>query len=86
MATNSGVGVLELPVKSKYDKKECRFIRLANEMKVMLVHDDRVHEDKYHHYWPSCGLAVGVGSLSDPSDLPGLAKYVGKVYIGHSSQ
>lgn len=85
MATgNSVVEIIEFPEKSENDAKEYRTIRLANGMKVMLVHDDKVHEDECGNYWPSCGLTVAVGSFSDPSDLPGLAKYVGKVSPGLS--
>lgn len=85
MEANSDVEVLEIPAKSKHDNKQYRLIRLANEMKVMLVHDDRVHEDKSNDYWPSCALTVAVGSLSDPGDLPGLARYVGNAYRSRSS-
>lgn len=72
--------VMEFPDKLKYDKAQYRIIRLANETKVMLVHDDRVHEneDENHSRWPACALSVGVGSSSDPSDLQGLAIFLGK--------
>lgn len=67
---NSVVEIMDFPAKSENDAKQYRTIRLANGMKVMLVHDDKVHENESYAYWPSCGLTVDVGSLSDPSDLP----------------
>lgn len=76
----SEVEILKCFNKPKHDKKQYRVIRLANGMKVMLVHDDKVHEDECFDYWPSCGLTVAVGTLSDPNDLPGLAKLVGNVH------
>lgn len=76
---NSAVEIMEYAEKSICERKQYRIIRLANDMKVMLVHDDQVHEDDYEVYWPICCLAISVGSLSDPDDLPGLARYVGNV-------
>lgn len=73
--------VIEYFKKSQNDRKQYRSIRLANGMKVMLIQDDSVQESVFHHEWPACALTVSVGSLSDPDDLPGLAKYVGKLYF-----
>lgn len=77
---NNGVEILEIPEKLKNDKKQYRSIRLANEMKVMLVHDDKVHDDENCCYWPACALTIGVGSFSDPIDAPGLSQYLGNFY------
>lgn len=74
---NNEVEAMELSEESERNKRQYRIIRLPNEMKVMLVHDDRVNEDEKHRFWPSCALTISVGSLSDPSDFPGLAKIVG---------
>lgn len=70
--------VLEFPELSKDDKKQFRVIRLANGMKVILVHDDEVGGNECRKYRPSCALCVAVGSLSDPSDLLGLAQCLGR--------
>lgn len=75
---NSVIVLKEFDKKSNFDKKRYRIIRLANGMKAMLVHDGEVHADDDDDFWPSFSLAIDVGSSSDPSDLPGLAKYVGK--------
>lgn len=80
-SVNSAVEIMELPEKSNFSKKQYRIIRLANGMKVMLVHDDQVREDEYEVYWPTCSLAISVGSLSDPIDLPGLARYAGNGHL-----
>lgn len=76
-AENSPIEILDCPVKTREDNKQYRVIRLANGMKVMLVHDDEVHEDEHRNVWPSCALTVAVGSLSDPIDSHGLAQYLG---------
>lgn len=84
MDTSNGIfEVMEFPDNLKYDKTQYRIIRLANEMKVMLVHDDRVHENENEDpsHWPACALSVAVGSSSDPSDLQGLAIFLGKWLI-----
>lgn len=47
-------------------------------MKVMLVHYDKVRESIDARYRPACALAIAVGSLSNSSDLPGLAQFSGK--------
>lgn len=86
MDTDSSIfEVLEYPEISKDDKKQLRVIRLANGMKVILVQDDKVKENKCRSNWPSCALGVAVGSLSDPSDLPGLAQCLGRSYHPQSS-
>lgn len=61
---------------SKDGIKQFRVIRLANGMKVILVHDD-VRDN----YWPSFALCVSVGSLSNPTDLPGLAQCLGSLKL-----
>lgn len=78
---DSAVEHLELPEISEYDKKQYRAIRLTNEMKVILVHDDKVQENEKHECWPACALNITVGSLSDPSGLEGLATFLGKYMI-----
>jgi hypothetical protein len=55
--------------KSESDHREYRWLKLSNEMQVMLVSD------------PTCDYAaaamdVGVGSASDPEELPGLAHFL----------
>lgn len=55
--------------KSASDQRAYRWLRLSNTMQVMLVSD------------PSCDYAaaamdVGIGSASDPEDLPGLAHFL----------
>lgn len=64
--------ILEFPELYRNDKKQFRIIRLVNGMKVILVHDDERDD-----YLPSAALSVAVGSLSDPSDLHGLARCLG---------
>lgn len=72
------VEVLPLPDLLNYGDKQCRVIRLVNQMKVLLVHDDAIHAG-FSGNSPTCGLAVSIGSLSDPPDIPGLAEFVGNV-------
>lgn len=69
--------ILESPVKS--DKKQHRVFRLTNGMTIALVHDDKVRDGENCNLWPSCALAIAVGSLSDPIDSRGLAQYLGKI-------
>lgn len=59
-----------------YDHKQYRVIRLTNQMKVLLIHDKTIHDGQWFR---GCGIAVDVGSLSDPPEIPGLAELVGNV-------
>ncbi|EJD53131.1 hypothetical protein AURDEDRAFT_110880 [Auricularia subglabra TFB-10046 SS5] len=54
--------------RSPNDDREYRIIRLRNGLHAMLVHDPKA--DK-----AAAGLAVTVGHLSDPDDMPGLAHF-----------
>lgn len=65
---------------ARHNEKQYRTMCLENGMKVMLVHDDNVHESGDYRHRPACALAIDVGSLSNPSDLPGLAQFAGKMH------
>lgn len=80
MDTDIGVEIMEVPEKLKNYMKQYRVIRLANGLKVMLVHDDKVHDDENCCYWPSCALTIAVGSFSDPIDSLGLSQYLGNSF------
>ncbi|EAU88742.1 insulin-degrading enzyme [Coprinopsis cinerea okayama7 len=54
--------------KSEQDERDYRLIRLDNGLKALLVHDSKA--DK-----AAAALDVGVGHLSDPDDMPGLAHF-----------
>lgn len=78
---SSAFEILESPRNFPSDKNEYRVIRLANGMTVMLVQNKNLEtseEDPFYEEWPTCGLTVGVESLSDPSNSLGLAHHVGK--------
>lgn len=52
--------------KSVVDNRSYRIIRLPNKLEALLVHDSETDKS-------SAALDVGVGSLSDPDNLLGLA-------------
>ncbi|KAF2858589.1 a-pheromone processing metallopeptidase-like protein Ste23 [Piedraia hortae CBS 480.64] len=58
--------VLEKPL---LDNRKYRVIRLPNEMEVLLVHDAETDS-------AAAAMSVGVGSASDPDDMPGMAHAV----------
>ena len=51
------------------DKREYRYLELANRMRVVLVHDPKA--DK-----AAAALSVNIGHLSDPFELPGLSHFL----------
>ncbi|XP_013144046.1 PREDICTED: insulin-degrading enzyme [Papilio polytes] len=55
-------------VKSKEDKREYRGLELTNRLKVLLVSDPTTDKS-------AGAMAVNVGYLSDPDELPGLAHF-----------
>ncbi|XP_045541115.1 insulin-degrading enzyme [Papilio machaon] len=55
-------------VKSKEDKREYRGLELTNRLKVLLVSDPSTDKS-------AAAMAVNVGYLSDPDELPGLAHF-----------
>ncbi|PHJ18532.1 rhoptry metalloprotease toxolysin tln1, partial [Cystoisospora suis] len=54
--------------KPLHDHREYRYVELANGMKVLLIRDSRCDE-------ASSSIRVGVGSASDPANIPGLAHF-----------
>lgn len=54
--------------KSEEDRRSYRLLHLANDMRVLLVSDPETDKS-------GAGLGVGVGHLSDPWELPGLAHF-----------
>ncbi|KAF7234463.1 hypothetical protein EG68_11785 [Paragonimus skrjabini miyazakii] len=54
--------------KSPYDDREYKYMELPNKMRVLLISDPNT--DK-----AAACMAVNVGSLSDPHQLPGLAHF-----------
>lgn len=75
----AAVEVLPPPEIFSYDHKEYRVIRLANQMKVLLIHDKTVDDGVLSRNRPACGITIDVGSLYDPPDIPGLAQFAGNV-------
>lgn len=82
--------ILGAPLKSEYDKKLYRVIRLPNGLTALLVSTqeeqtliDSVKSNKSFEYMYSprrqaaCSLRVDVGTFSDPRDFQGLAHFVG---------
>ncbi|XP_018306507.1 LOW QUALITY PROTEIN: nardilysin-like [Mycetomoellerius zeteki] len=75
------VEYLETPIKSKDDKKEYRAIRLPNGLEALLISDEHVKiyssqdQDKINNKKAACCLYVGVGSFSDPPEVPRIAHF-----------
>ncbi|KYM98613.1 Nardilysin [Cyphomyrmex costatus] len=73
------VEYLETPVKLKDDKKEYRAIRLPNGLEALLICDSETcssqDQNKKDKKKAACGLCVGVGSFSDPPEVPAIAQY-----------
>ena len=61
-------------LKSNRDKREYKFIQLENGMKVLIIKADEESVEA------ACALTVGVGSLSDPPEMQGLAHFVEHMY------
>ncbi|CAG7852790.1 SubName: Full=Related to STE23-Metalloprotease involved in a-factor processing {ECO:0000313/EMBL:CCA70314.1} [Serendipita indica DSM 11827] len=61
--------VFSTPIeKAELDDREYRVIRLENGLQALLIHDGTT--DK-----AAAAMDVGVGHLSDPDDIPGLAHF-----------
>lgn len=83
-SNNSGMGpvkVLEAPLKSKYDKKSYRLLRLSNGLTALLVSTqsnvNKARHESIHPKKSACNLRIDVGSFSNPRDVQGLAHFVG---------
>lgn len=81
---NSGMGpvkILEAPLKSKYDKKSYRLLRLSNGLTALLVstqsNGNKARHESIHPKKSACNLRIDVGSFSNPRDVQGLAHFVG---------
>eukprot|EP01104_Vermistella_antarctica_P017836 TRINITY_DN6412_c0_g1_i1.p1 TRINITY_DN6412_c0_g1~~TRINITY_DN6412_c0_g1_i1.p1 ORF type:complete len:1087 (+),score=280.46 TRINITY_DN6412_c0_g1_i1:370-3261(+) len=57
------------PIKSELDNREYSYITLDNGMNILLVSDPTSEK-------ASASMDVGVGSFSDPDDIPGLAHFL----------
>ena len=57
------------PIKSPNDQRDYEAIKLSNELKVVLVHDEQAEKG-------ACAVSVGVGSLSDGKRSLGLAHFL----------
>ena len=68
-----------VPVKSSGDERSYRYLVLPNGLQVLLVHD--AETDK-----ASAAMDVGVGSWSDPNELPGLAHFLEHMVSAPHSQ
>ena len=55
--------------KPEMDTRSYRWLRLSNEMQVLLVHDAECDN-------ASAAMEVGIGSASDPESIPGLAHFL----------
>ncbi|EGC35711.1 hypothetical protein DICPUDRAFT_151903 [Dictyostelium purpureum] len=56
-------------LKSPNDKNQYRYIKLENDLEIVVVSDPSSD-------YSACSLSVGVGSLSDPREVPGLAHFL----------
>lgn len=56
--------------KSPNDTRCYRLITLSNKLEALLIHDGNLNADK-----AAASLSIGIGHLSDPDDLPGLAHF-----------
>ena len=65
MTTIIGPNIL----KSLNDKRKYRHITLYNQLKVILIEDEETEKS-------SACIDVGVGSMSNPIDVPGLAHFL----------
>ena len=63
--------------KPSLDDRECRLIRLHNDLEALLIHDPET--DK-----ASAALDINVGNFSDETDMPGTAHAVEHVSPEHS--
>ncbi len=64
--TNSSQNI---PIKSPNDKRDYSYFKLPNGMRVLLISDPQT--DK-----AAAALAVGIGSVSNPPERPGLAHFL----------
>ena len=62
-------GCSTTPYKSEYDNRDYKYIVLDNGMKVMLIHDPASEKS-------AASVELQVGSLMDPDDHKGTAKFV----------
>ena len=56
-------------IKSQNDKRKYRYVTLSNQLTVVLIEDEETEKS-------SACLDVGVGSMSNPKDIPGLAHFL----------
>ena len=62
-------------IKSANDKRKYRHLTLSNQLKVILIEDEETEKS-------SACIDVGVGSMSNPKDIHGLAHFLGITIIG----
>ncbi|KAL8277256.1 hypothetical protein RQP46_010325 [Phenoliferia psychrophenolica] len=68
-ADGSAVAAFETPIeRSKNDERGYRLVTLSNGLEALLISDPTLEK-------AAVSLSVGVGHLSDPDDLPGLAHF-----------
>nr|XP_061798307.1 nardilysin-like [Nerophis lumbriciformis] len=71
-------------IKSPNDTKQYRYIVLDNGLRVLLISDWEALKRGYTAMQPSAAMCVGVGTFSDPTDLPGLAHFLEHmVFLGN---
>lgn len=83
------IEIMETPLKSKYDGKSYRLIRLNNGLTALLVSTlentmnssekrvDKAEHVSFHQKKSACSLRIEVGSFSNPRDAQGLAHLIG---------
>ncbi|WP_394129843.1 insulinase family protein [Shewanella maritima] len=56
-------------IKSPNDHRQYQYLRLTNELRVLLVEDNQTHQ-------AAASMAVGVGHFDDPVERPGMAHFL----------
>lgn len=77
------VEVLEVPDTCENNKNNYRAIKLKNGLKALLISESDEEKGGITILGSDvkCALCVGVGYLSDPQDVQGLAHLVGKFFL-----
>ncbi|XP_018350448.1 PREDICTED: nardilysin-like [Trachymyrmex septentrionalis] len=76
---NDQVEYLETPIKSEYDKKEYRAIRLPNGLEALLISDEdsktcsSQHQDMKNEMKAACCLCVRTGTFKEPPGFSGIS-------------
>lgn len=81
MILTSEVETLQTPPRSPSDKKEYKFIKLPNGMKVLLVKNPTNEKNLDHDTISkdsssSVALCIDVGSFEDPKEVQGLCHFL----------